>query len=59
MIKSILIKMDGKTIAAYPLDIAVELLLPPYIILPPMRVEAYEDEEGNIVMNIVPEEEEE
>jgi len=54
-----IIRMGGKTIAEYPSNVAVMFLLPPHILLPPMKVETHEDEEGNIIIDIGPEDEEE
>jgi len=52
------IRMGGKTIAEYPSNVAVVFLLPPWIHLPSMKVETHKDEEGNIIIDIEPEEEE-
>jgi len=51
-----IIRMAGKTIAEYPSNVAVMFLLPPHILLLPMKVETHEDEEGNIIIDIEPEE---
>jgi len=51
-----IIRMAGKTIAEYPSNVAVMFLLPPYMILPPVRVETHKDEKGDIIIDIEPEE---
>ena len=51
-----IIRMDGKTIAEYPSNVAVMFLLPPWIHFSSMKVEYHEDEEGNIIIDIEPEE---
>jgi len=52
-----IIRMGGKTIVEYPSNVAVMFLLPPYIPFSPTRVESHEDEEGNIIIDIITEEE--
>ena len=52
----VIIRMAGKTIVEYPSNVAAMFLLPPWIHLPSMKVETHEDEEGNIIIDIEPEE---
>ena len=51
-----IIRMAGKTIAQYPSNVAVTFLLPPWIHFSSMKVETHKDEEGNIIIDIEPEE---
>ena len=51
-----IMRMGGKTIAEHPPNVAVMFFLPSHILLPPMKVETHEDEEGNIIIDIEPEE---
>lgn len=55
----VIVRVGGKTIVEYPQNVAVIFLLPPYIPFSPTRVESHVDEEGNIVIDITPEETEE
>ena len=54
-----IIRMGGKTIAKYSPNELVTFLLPPWMYHLPMKVETHEDEEGNIIIDIGPEDEEE